>query len=285
MPIQVIAGVNSPRGLDVDAAGRLYISDWWNQRIVRTDPATGNTVAWGQRGTREQLGALNFAWDVAIQPGTGRVFVANRESHEIEVFASDGTPIAGWGSRGTANDPTGDFQFPNGVDFAPDGSLWVLDSENHRVQRFAIAADGTGTLISVHGSAGSGPDGLVTPMGLDVAPDGSVWIADQGTNTLHRLNPATDTWTEVGNPGLNRFSPRGVAVDASGAIWATDAAENRLVQLQPDGTLIFAVRGFDMGAGPFNEPFAIAFGAGGSVYLSDLWHNRVVALDDFSGAF
>ncbi len=81
-----------------------------------------------------------------------------------------------------------------------------------------------------------------------------------------------------GNPGLNRFSPRGVAIDDAGAIWATDAAENRLVKMQPDGTLVYAVRGVDVDAGPFNEPFSIAFGSGGSSYLSDLWHNRVVAL-------
>ncbi len=154
-----LAGVNSPRGLAVDAAGRLYASDWWNQRIVRTEPATGSTIAWGERGVRGQLGALNFAWDVAIQPGTGRVFVANRESHEIEVFESDGTPVAGWGSRGDAERPVRGLPVPQRVGLRARRTLWVLDSDNHRVQQFTIAADGTGTLVSVHGSAVPGPAG------------------------------------------------------------------------------------------------------------------------------
>ena len=43
-------------------------------------------MSWGKRGTRNDPGSLNFAWGVAVQPSTGRVFVANRESHEITVF-------------------------------------------------------------------------------------------------------------------------------------------------------------------------------------------------------
>src|SRR5439155_1723811 len=83
-------------------------------------------------------GALNFAWDVAVQPGTDSVFVANRESHQVRVFDGDTamSEIAHWGKQGTATGPSiaAQFKFPQGVAFAPDGThLFVVDSGNNRV--------------------------------------------------------------------------------------------------------------------------------------------------------
>ena len=55
----------------------------------------------GFRGDPSQAGAINFAWDAAIQPGTGDVFVANRESNQVEVFSPTGTPGLIFGSNGS----------------------------------------------------------------------------------------------------------------------------------------------------------------------------------------
>ena len=64
-------------------------SDWWNQRIQRWNSRRHATSSrWGSAARPTEPGSINFAWDVAVQPATGRVFVANRESHEIEVFTA-----------------------------------------------------------------------------------------------------------------------------------------------------------------------------------------------------
>ena len=53
----------------------------------RSSAPTARTAStWGRRGTTAEPGSINFAWDAAVDPATGNVFVANRESHEIEVF-------------------------------------------------------------------------------------------------------------------------------------------------------------------------------------------------------
>ena len=40
---------NLPRGISVDASGRIYVADWGNQRIVRTNDMAG--AGWTTFGT------------------------------------------------------------------------------------------------------------------------------------------------------------------------------------------------------------------------------------------
>ncbi len=133
--------MNAPRGMAVDPdTGALYAVDWWNQRIEKFEADGAYQLQWGHRGTRQEPGSINFAWDAAVDPASGNVFVANRESHEIEVFAPNGDYVTRWGTRGSTD---GKFTFPQGVAFDPtDGSLLVADSGNDRIQRFDILPSG-----------------------------------------------------------------------------------------------------------------------------------------------
>ncbi|KAA3639751.1 MAG: hypothetical protein DWP92_04215, partial [Armatimonadetes bacterium] len=275
-----VGGVNSPRGLDIDSVGRIFVSDWWNQRIDRWDSDGSNAFAWGFRGTKTEPGSINFAWDVAIQPGTGRVFVANRESHEIEVFEGNGDYVTRWGVRGPAD---GEFEFPQGVAFAPDDTLVVTDSGNGRVQRFTIDASGTGTFSEAFGTDGSGaPGNLNLPAGIDVAEDGTVWVADTRNDRIQSYDPDTATWTVYANAsGLTTFSlPWDVTVAPDDTIWVADSGRNRIVKMMTDGTSLFEASGPDMGATALNSPSSIAFGIDGIIYVSDIWNNRIIKLDE-----
>ena len=272
-------GVNSPRGMSVDASGRMYVSDWWNQRAVRVEADGTGFLSWGQRGTRSDPGSFNFAWDLAVQPGTGRVFVANRESHEITVFTADGQFVTKWGSRGTG---PGQLQFPQGLEFAPDGDLVVADSGNGRLERFAIAADGTGTFRTAYGSLGTALGQLRMPTGVDIAPDGTIWVADTLNNRVQALNPATGVWRSYAKPVSSTFTPGfivpwGVTVAPDGAIWVADSGRQRLVRMSDTGQLSYVVTGESLGLGALKSPFDIEF-SGTSAYVSDTWNNRVVRL-------
>ena len=78
--------------------------------------------------------------------GQGRVFVADRGNHRVQVFASDGRFLAKWGGFGT--DP-GKFNGPYGI--AVDGGqrLRCRDA-GQRVQKFRLlplSADDTPTSV------------------------------------------------------------------------------------------------------------------------------------------
>lgn len=274
-------GFDSARGLDVDASGRLYALDWWNVRVERfsfnADNSVAGAIAWGFRGTTSEPGSINFAWDLAIQPGTGRVFVANQQANEVEVFDAAGNFVTRWGVGGSAN---GELKLPNGIAFAPDGTLVVADTGNNRIQRFTVDANGKGTWKATYGSAGSSPGQFKVPVGLSVAADGTIWVADTQNSRVQKRSPA-GAWTAYAGTagGTHAFKlPWGVKVAPDGSIWVADSGHDQIVKMTPTASLVFAFSGTDVGAGPFDSPFDVAFGPGGLVYVSDTWNNRVVQL-------
>jgi DNA-binding beta-propeller fold protein YncE len=276
-----VGGVNSPRGLAVDAGGRVFVSDWWNQRIQRFGADGSGDFAWGFRGTRAEPGSINFAWDLALQPGTNRVFLANRESHEIEVFTSDGDFVTRWGTRGA--DP-GRVTFPHGVAFEPaTGDLLVTDSGNSRINRYSIDAAGNGTFVTSYGTLGTGAGQFDTPTGIDVAADGTIWVADTRNSRIQKRDPATGVWTAytgVGGPSFN--VPWGVSVDPDGDIWIADTGNDRIIKADPAMSPVFVADGAAMGAGPLDAPFEIEFGPSDEIYVSDTFNNRVITLEEAS---
>lgn len=275
-------GANSPRGLASDTLGHIFVSDWWNQRIVRTNLDGSSPMAWGARGTRNDPGSLNFQWGVAVQPGTNRVFVANRESHEITVFdnATNGHRwLTKWGKRGSVANGT-EMTFPQGLTFAPDGTLWVVDTGNGRVKQFAIDAKGNGTWKRTIGNGvGTGAGQFQMPTGIDIAADGSVWVADTRNSRVQVYRGGT--WqafaTAAGAPkGFN--VPWGVTVAPDGAIWVADTGNKRLVRMSATGAYSYEVTGASAGTSEFGGPFQVVFTDANTLYLSDTWGNRVVKL-------
>ncbi len=74
----------------------------------------------------------------------------------------------------------GEFEWPQGLAVAPDGTVYVADAGTHRIQR--LSPDGA--VEAVFGQPGGGEGQLRTPIGLDVAPDGTLWVADSGNGRI-----------------------------------------------------------------------------------------------------
>ncbi len=143
------------------------------------------------------------------------------------------------GEDPSGQDPPGQFRAPAGVAVAPDGSVWVADTENHRLQRFTA----TGELLTVVGGPGSAPGRLRQPYGLDVAPDGTVWVADKGNLRLQRFAPdgrslAAFTMPPSDDRSETPARPTDVAVAPDGTLFAATLGGVGVVHLSPDGRLL-----------------------------------------------
>lgn len=176
----------------------------------------------------------------------------------------------------------GQFNAPRGMAVAEDGSLYVADSRNHRVQH--LAPDGTvlhswGQFGDVN--AGTAADGAFNePWDVAVGPDGSVYVSDTWNHRVQKFSAEGQFLAKwgffgQGESGEAFWGPRGLAVDQDGRVYVMDTGNKRVVIFDADGQFItqFGTPGFE--AGQFDEPVGIALDEQGNVYITDTWNQRV----------
>ena len=204
--------LNSPASIHVDGAGRLWVADGRNNRVLRFDDAANKPSGAEANGV---LGQTLFTTAVAAA-GTagmsgpsgvfadqqGRLWVADSVNHRVLRF--DGA--AGKANGGPADGVLGQADFAGissnrggtaaadtfaalfGLSVDANGRLWVADTENYRVLRFDNAAgksngaSADGVLGQVNFTDSFSMPVTATTFGyvyhVTAAPDGIVWVGD-----------------------------------------------------------------------------------------------------------
>jgi sugar lactone lactonase YvrE len=196
-------------------------------------------------------------------------------------YVSITTPVTPDRTIGSAGSAAGQFQSPRAVAMAPDGSLYVADSLNDRIQH--LSPDGTvlqvwGTRADVaQGPAAGGT--FNEPWGVAVAPDGSVYVADTWNYRIQKFTADGQfllMWGSGPAIGQDQFyGPRGLAVDSLGRVFVADTGNKRIVIYDGEGKYLseFGLPG--MALGQLDEPVDIAVASSGTVYVTDTWNQRV----------
>jgi uncharacterized protein (TIGR03663 family) len=203
--------------------------------------------------------------------------VEEKDPYEAGMISLPADQVIG----GPGNLP-GQFQAPRGIAFAPDGSLYVADSRNHRIQHYS--ADGQ--LLHSWGSfadaaQGAAPGGtFYEPWGIAVASDGSVFVADTWNHRIQKFTADGQfitTWGYFGQAEAPEafWGPRDIALDAKGRLYVTDTGNKRIVIFDQNGNYIaqFGKAGFD--PGEFDEQVGLAITAEGEIYITDTWNQRI----------
>ncbi len=175
----------------------------------------------------------------------------------------------------------GQFNEPRGVALSPDEKLlYVLDARNGRIQVFDtdlnfigyFGGPGTGLgELRVFYQYGNGPNG-----GIDVGPDGTIYVTDtwaEGNGRINRYTSSGQPLPPLAPPPADSFYfPRGLTVTQDGVLYVTDTGKHRVVRFNPDGTYAGAVI-----QGVLQEPVGIAPGMDGMLYVCDVGMKRVAA--------
>jgi streptogramin lyase len=144
-----IAGtpLKGPRSLDFDAQGNLWLATREGNQVFKFDLKAGkiyHIAGTGQKGLTGNAGpakdaTLSGPKGIAVAPN-GNVYLADCESHTIRMIDAKTATlelIAGTGEKGDGPEPDPlkcKLARPHGVFVDKDGTLYIGDSEAHRVR-------------------------------------------------------------------------------------------------------------------------------------------------------
>jgi DNA-binding beta-propeller fold protein YncE len=279
---------------------------------------------YGYGRTADQL--LKTPVDVAIGSG-GRIWVTDPDRARIFGFNPDGS-YATLIHRGPAGPGAGRIQRTEGIGTDEDGNLYVCDYGNEKVLVFGpdgtfvrewsvplptdVAVRGgrvvvssipgvsvfttTGTLMSVWGKRGRGPDEFDAAHGVALAADGTAYIADTQNQRVKAYDkdgkllwiwPVSKTQSPMpgliptGSPDTVQM-PTSVALDGNGRLIVVDAFGFDLVVLNVTtkaATLVARYGDYGEQDGFFNYPTGIAYDADRDwIAVADTFNNRVQIL-------
>ncbi|TGE33733.1 cell wall-binding repeat-containing protein [Desulfosporosinus sp. Sb-LF] len=207
--------------------------------------------------------------------------------------------FAGSGNLGyiDGQNQVAEFAMPSGIARGNDGTVYVSDTQNHRIR--AISG---GSVLTVAGVAtgkddygmpvGGFLDGPASqamfnqPKGLVVDQDGTIFVADSANGAIRMIDKSGLVKTLV--KGLN--SPSDLVVGNEGEIYVTETLNHRILRVDKNGTWSvlagggYVTRqnwlfgGYADGLGEkaqFNEPSGLALGPNGYLYVADTGNQRI----------
>jgi sugar lactone lactonase YvrE len=133
---------SQPAGVVVDPNGYLWVADM-SADLIRTVAADGTVATFAGRGSGYAEGQGTDAvfrrpTGIARHPD-GYLVVADAGNHRIRSLDADGRTalLAGGGAAGRSDGrvTAASFDTPSWVAIAPDGTIYVADTGNHRIRR------------------------------------------------------------------------------------------------------------------------------------------------------
>jgi DNA-binding beta-propeller fold protein YncE len=222
------------------------------------------------------------------------------------IWASKVEAFAGvTGKPGHVDGPAHQARFngPTGLAAMPSGEIVVADTNNNRIRLIGTDEQHTVTTIAGNGDSGGrdGPGEMAMfrrPTGVAVGPDGAIYVADSDNHAIRRLVKQGEKWVVSTYAGALRAQgygdgaatrarfnrPTALAIDGTGNVFVADQAGNRIRVIAADTAEVSTVAGTGAAAwadaargvdAKFNNPSAIAVGAGGELYVLDGGNQRI----------
>jgi sugar lactone lactonase YvrE len=276
------ACLDSPRGLALNAAGDLFISDALHNRIRRVDAVTNVITTFAGSGSTGFCGEGVLATNACIYHPRGIKFDAD--------FTGAGGPVTYTAT--TLTDTTKSLATDSLT-----GRLVIAGAST------GVVASNTATQITLTGGGWT----VGTPVnGTSYRISGDLYIADESNNRIRRVDAGTNMITTVAGNGTRGFGgdtgaatsamldqPRGVAFDGSNNLYIADATNDRIRKVVTGGDGLVNGSGsetIDTIAGNGTDDFCgdgglatsacldapddVAF-SGGNLYIADALNHRV----------
>ncbi|MCB1032595.1 MAG: hypothetical protein KDD47_02025, partial [Acidobacteria bacterium] len=195
---------------------------------------------------------LSLPWDLAVAPDGG-FYIADRGNRRVAYVGPNGllTTVAGGGSLPAEDGAEAlevDLEAPTGVSLGPNGDLFLVENQGHRVWRLGV--DGRLYRVAGTGDFGFAGDGgpavageLAGPERVLAAEDGSVYVSDSGNGRVRKVDPAgilgTVAGTGTGGPFVSGAPATGnplgflmgLALDPEGNLLLADVNLSQVLKM------------------------------------------------------
>ena len=223
---------NEPWGIAVDDEF-VYVADTWNHRIQKFTRDGRFVAAFGRSGSAAESAdgglGLFFGPRSVVLLDDNRLLVTDTGNHRMQILDRDGNfleQIGGFGSN------LGQMNEPVGLSRAPNGSVFLADTWNGRIQEFLpdMVPINTWQVDAWTGTS------INNKPFTAVDSAGRVYVTDPEGYRVLIFSPNGDYigrfgtfGSDVGSLGL----PNGIAIDANDFVYIADAGNNRILKFAP----------------------------------------------------
>ena len=291
----------------------LLLSGLSRRSLVGRATAVGTALVLGSRLDRAlaheatpSTRPVEFLWETSGGPDTplgnpskvavapdGSIWVADGDNDRFQIFGPDGTFLEVWGTSGSGEGQI-DFEtvgwggYDEGaIAFAPDGTFYVADIGNHRIQKFGPDR----RFLTAWGSKGQEPGQFDTPIDLVVDGQGRVYVVDSFRNAFP-AGPETGAvqvfdadgrflteWGAFGTEPGQLSEPFGIGLDPDGTLLVAEFNNNRVQRFTPEGEFLGGWGKYGLHDGEFIWAMDAAVDAEGRVFVTDYSNHRVQVFD------
>ncbi len=191
----------------------------------------------------------------------------------------------GFNSFGTLLCDEGKLYNPQGIGVDADGNVYVADTGNNRIQKFA--ADGS--FLSAWGTYGSAfneyeynmeeledtAGQFSAPVGIAVSANGDNYVADYGNYRIQKFNGSGQYftgWYCYIDSIYSNLKPGAIAIDSGGNVYIVSSGgyyDTPIIKFDPTGSLLTSWGGYGTGDGQFTGPSGVAVSGSNTVYVVD----------------
>ena len=278
-----------PAGLDLDAAGNLYVADYANNKVRKVTPSgvvttfPGRIPAWNNPSGPNT--DFNLPQDVALD-AAGNIYVAELNANAICKISTSGVVslIAGGNVNAGYADGVGvaaQFWHPAGIEVDASGNLVVVEIENHKIRKITPATE----VSTLAGSIQSYANGTGTaaqfnmPISVIKDLDGNFLITDHYNNRVRKMTPTGVVTTFAGSGGWDAmdgdlltaslYKPTDIAINANGNIYLCDG-NSKIRWITPGGKVRTIITNIT-----FTGPQGIAVDNNETIFIADYYNNRI----------
>lgn len=209
-----------PHGIAISSRDEVFVCDNTAKRILVYDLDGEFLRAIGSKEV------FNRPTGIAVSPEGDKVYVVDTggvasQAHHIRVFdTQSGELLQTLGGRGSER---GEFNLPLLADTGPNGTLYVVDGGNFRVQAF----NPDGSWKMAFGEVGRMPGQFARPKGIATDDAGNIYVVDTAFGNFQIFNPEGELLMFVGSRGHSGrpgkyMLPAGIDVDSDGRIYLVD---------------------------------------------------------------